>query len=286
MPTPISLAVVIATYNWPRALELVLWGYAAQTDRAFRIYIADDGSGPETAATIARMVKETGLDILHVWHEDRGFRKCEVLNKAILAATEEYLIFTDGDTIPRNDFVAVHRRVAAPGVYSSGMTVRLPEDVSARISPEDVRSGRVTERSWLQQQGVRLGRHVIRFSRNYGLNRLLDWCTTSRRRFRGLNGAAYREDLLTVNGFTNTMAYGGLDAELGDRLDNLRLKHRRVRFRAMTVHLWHARPWREAAVVQANVLKRRAVRRSRRVRTAQGIFELLSAVPRGQSRSP
>ena len=43
---------------------------------------------------------ETGPDIEHVWHEDRGFRKCEILNRAILAASADYLIFTDGDTIP------------------------------------------------------------------------------------------------------------------------------------------------------------------------------------------
>lgn len=269
-----SIAVIIATYNWPRALELVLWGYAVQTDPRFRVIIADDGSGPATAATIARMRQETALDITHVWHEDIGWRKSEILNRAILAAEDDYLIFTDGDTIPRDDFIAVHRRAAARGVYSAGMTIRLPEGISAGIEAEDVLKQRVTDRSWLVEQGMRLGRHAIRFSRSYTTNRWLDWTTTSRRRFRGLNGAAWRDDLLRVNGFDMTMPYGGMDAELGDRLDNLGLKHRRLRFRAMTVHLWHNRPWREDTLVEKNRAYRKVVRESGHVRTPMGISEL------------
>lgn len=274
MPAQPSVDVIIATYNWPRALELVLWGFAAQRDRDFRVIIADDGSGPETRHLIDRLRRETGLEIAHIWHEDRGFRKCEILNRAILASRAEYLIFTDGDTIPRDDFVEVHRRVAERGVYAAGMTVRLPEAISKRITVEDVVRGRVTDRAWLSAHGVQLGRHALRFFRSYWLNRLFDWCTTSRRRFRGLNAAAFREDLLRVNGFNNAMAYGGLDAELGDRLDNLGLRNRRVRFRAMTVHLWHSRPWREAQVVKQNAAERRRIRRKRVVRTPAGIAEL------------
>jgi glycosyltransferase involved in cell wall biosynthesis len=269
-----SIAVIIATYNWPRALELVLWGYAVQQDRRFRVIVADDGSGPETASAIARMREATALDIRHVWHEDRGWRKSEILNRAIVAAEDEYLIFTDGDTIPRDDFVAVHRRVAARGVYAAGMTIRLPEEISARITPEDVLARRVTDRAWLAAQGMRLGRQALRFSRDYDANRWLDWTTTSRRRFRGLNGAAWRDDLLRVNGFDMTMPYGGMDAELGNRLDNLGLRHRRVRFRAMTTHLWHRRPWREDALVAANRAYRDEVRRSHRYWTPCGIAEL------------
>ena len=44
-----------------RDLERVLWGYACQTDRAFELLVADDGSGPETAAAIERVCREAGL---------------------------------------------------------------------------------------------------------------------------------------------------------------------------------------------------------------------------------
>ena len=49
--------------------------------------MADDGSGPETAELFRRVARETGLETLHVWHEDRGFRKTEIVNRAIAASS-------------------------------------------------------------------------------------------------------------------------------------------------------------------------------------------------------
>lgn len=267
-------AVVIATYEWPRALELALWGFAGQTDRAFEVIVADDGSGPETAAVIARLRAEAGLTIHHVWHPDRGFRKSEILNRAIQAADHDYLLFTDGDLIPRDDFVATHRRLARPGRYLAGMTVRLPPAVSEAITPEDVRAGRATDLAWLRARGLRPGRHALRFSRRAWFNALMDRITTTPARWRGGNASAWRADLLAVNGFEMRMGYGGQDAEIGDRLDNLGIRPVRVRFRAPTVHLHHERPWRDAEAMRRNREHRRRVRASGVTRAIEGIAEL------------
>ncbi|MDP9348746.1 MAG: glycosyltransferase, partial [Gemmatimonadota bacterium] len=131
-------SVVLTTYNQPRQLELVLRGYAVQTRRDFQVVVADDGSGEETREVLERLRRETGLDLLHVWHEDRGFRKCTILNRAILAASGDYLVFSDGDCIPRRDFVEAHLRLAEPGRFLSGGYLRLSPAVSARITPADV----------------------------------------------------------------------------------------------------------------------------------------------------
>lgn len=270
-------AVIIATYNWPWALELALWGFALQTDRRFRVVVADDGSGPETADLLERMRGETGLAITHVWHADRGFRKSEILNRAILAAGADYLIFTDGDLIPRDDFVATHHRLARRGRYLAGMTVRLPRAVSARITGEDVRAGHATDLAWLRAQGFRPGRHALRFSRSWRFNTLMDHLTTTPPRWRGGNASAWREDLVAVNGFEMLMGYGGQDAEIGDRLDNLGVRPLRVRFRAPTVHLWHERPWRDEALMQQNRAHRARVRRSGATRAQSGLAELEAA---------
>lgn len=270
-------AVIIATYNWPRALELALWGFAIQTERHFRVVVADDGSGPETRELVDRLRGETGLDIAHVWHEDRGFRKSEILNRAILAADADYLIFTDGDLIPRDDFVATHHRLARRGRYLAGMTVRLPEAISAAITSDDVRAGRATDLRWLRAQGFRPGRHALRFSRSWRFNTVMDHLTTTPPRWRGGNASAWRDDLVAVNGFEMLMGYGGQDAEIGDRLDNFGVRPLRVRFRAPTVHLWHARPWRDEAMMRQNRAHRRSVRGSGATRARQGLAELESA---------
>src|SRR5687768_17180449 len=109
-----KVSVVISTYNSPEWLEKVLWGYEFQTYRNFELVIADDGSGDSTREIIDRFKTQSGLDVIHVWHEDRGFQKSEILNKAIQASKTDYLIFSDGDCIPRKDFVGVHVMNASP----------------------------------------------------------------------------------------------------------------------------------------------------------------------------
>ncbi|MDZ4674666.1 MAG: glycosyltransferase [Gemmatimonadota bacterium] len=272
-------AVIIATYNWPAALELALLGFARQTDRRFRVVVADDGSSPETRATIDRVRSETSIEIGHVWHPDQGFRKSEILNRAIVASPEPYLIFTDGDLIPRDDFVSTHLSLARPGRYLAGMTVRLPEAVSTAITPAVVRAGSATDLGWLRGQGFAPGRHRFRFSRNWRFNSVMDRITTTPARWRGGNASAWREDLLKVDGFDMEMGYGGQDAEIGDRLDNLGLRAVRVRFRAPTVHLWHQRPWRDEEGFRQNTVHRHHVRATGTTRARSGISALMPSAP-------
>jgi glycosyltransferase involved in cell wall biosynthesis len=215
-----NVSVVVTTYNQPRALELVLWGYAAQTVRDFEVVVADDGSSAETAALIQRLRVETGLAIVHVWHEDLGFRKTEILNRAILAASGDYLLFTDGDCIPRADVVAVHQRHAAPGRFLSGGYLKLPAGVTAAITVDDVRTMRVADRGWLRSRGWRAGRHALRLVSSPLLSAALDRVTPTSPTWNGHNSGGWKADVLLVNGYDLDMAYGGLDRALGERLEN------------------------------------------------------------------
>jgi glycosyltransferase involved in cell wall biosynthesis len=269
----VDVAVILSTYNWPRALELSLWGYAVQSYRRLQVVVADDGSGPETAATIDRVRKETGLDIVHVWHEDRGFRKCEILNRAILATEREYLIFSDGDTIPRSDLVERHVRYAEPGCYLAGGYVKLPASVSDRIGVGDVRSGRAVSLRWLRAQGLRPGRRALRFV-PLPLGTILDAVTTTRPDWHGNNASTWREHILAVNGFDMGMGYGGEDAALGERLKNLGIRPKRIRHRAPAVHLHHERPWLDPEEVRRIGGLRRQIRATGDRWTPNGIAQL------------
>ena len=96
-----QVSVIVSTYNQPEWLEKVLWGYNIQSFKEFELIVADDGSGKAMREVLGRLTPRLSYPLKHVWHEDRGFRKCEILNKAILAASTDYLVFTDGDCIPR-----------------------------------------------------------------------------------------------------------------------------------------------------------------------------------------
>jgi glycosyltransferase involved in cell wall biosynthesis len=267
------ISVILSTYNQPRWLELVLWGYAVQSRPDFELIVADDGSDAETRDAIRRVEEETGRPVRHVWHEHRGFRKTELLNWAILESTGEYLIFSDGDCVPRRDFVEVHASRAEPGRFLSGGCLRLASGVSDRVTPEAVRSGDVFRRDWLRQQGWRPGRRALRLA-SPSVGALLDRLTPTRRTWNGHNASTWRDAVLAVNGFDGDMGYGGLDRALGERLRNLGLRGKQIRFRAVCLHLHHERPYVDPTVLRYNREVRRAIRRERRIRARVGIAEL------------
>ena len=131
-----TIGIIISTYNNPIWLEKVLWGYMFQSRPADEIVIADDGSGSDTRTLIEKY--SSLLPIKHVWHEDHGFQKSRILNKAIIASTAEYLIFTDQDCIPRKDFIVTHEKHAEQGYFLSGGYFKLPMNISQLIKVYNV----------------------------------------------------------------------------------------------------------------------------------------------------
>jgi len=268
------ISVILSTYNRPADLERVLWGYASQSDRDFELVVADDGSGPETEEVIRRVGRETGLDPLHVWHEDRGFRKTEILNRAIAATSGDYLLFSDGDCIPRRDLVAVHRALARPGRFIAGGYLKLPAAVSEAITVDDVVSGRFAELGWLRARGWRPGRRALRLTGSPALGAVLDAITPTTAEFHGNNASVWREALVAVNGFEGEMGYGGLDKALGYRLRNLGVRGVQARHRAVCLHLHHDRPYKDPAVLRENRARLERLRRGGETRARRGLAEL------------
>ena len=268
------ISAIVSTYNRPDFLGRVLWGWAMQTRRDFELVIADDGSGPETAALIERMRGETGLDIVHVWHEDRGFRKTEILNRAIVIAQGDLHLFSDGDCIPRADLVATHYELARPGRFLAGGYLKLPAHVSSVIGVDDVKAGRHAELRWLRRQGWRPGRRALRLTKSRGLATLYDALTPTSADFQGNNTSVWKRDLIETNGFEGLMGYGGLDQALGYRLENLGVKGIQARHRAITMHLHHDRPYRKDDVRRRNREIMATIKREKEVRATQGIAEL------------
>lgn len=270
------ISVVVATYERPRELALVLAAYALQDDPNFELVVADDGSGSQTAAAIAE-ARRGGPPIRHVWHSDRGFRKTEILDRAIGRCKGEYLVFTDGDCVPRPDFVSTHRRLARPGRFLSGGYVRLPDDLSAALTPEDVRIGWIWDGTSLLRRGVGARHAALRVLPPGALPTLLDRLTSTGATWNGMNASTWKEAVLAVNGFDLDFQYGGLDREFGQRLENLGLRGAQVRHRAVVLHLDHRRPYRDRAVVARQRVLRRELATSGRTRAVRGIAELPEA---------
>ena len=67
------MSVVVSTYEWPEALDAVLRGLAAQSDPAFEVVVADDGSTSSTEAVVDRWKSVLGERLAHAWQPDEGF---------------------------------------------------------------------------------------------------------------------------------------------------------------------------------------------------------------------
>lgn len=267
-----SIGVVISTYNNPRWLEKTLWGYLYQTHKVDEVVIADDGSREETKQLIDSF--RDRLPIKHVWHEDRGFQKSEILNKALMAAESDYLIFTDQDCIPRKDFVAVHYDNARKGQFISGGYFKMTMEVSETVTQDDVERGDVFKISWLRAHKQPWTFKMTKLVGKEWFAKLMNTVTTAKSSWNGCNASGWRADMLAINGYNEDMHYGGQDREFGERLSNLGLKSIQMRYSAIVMHLDHKRPYKTKESMERNRAIRRETRRKKIIKTPNGIEKL------------
>ena len=268
-------SVIFTTYNHPKWLEKTLWGFSVQSYRDFEIIIADDGSGEETRQVVEKAQAEIDIPIRHLWQEDDGFQKCRILNKAIVEAQGEYLIVTDGDCIPHPDFVKNHVELAEENAFLSGGYFKLPLDVSRKISKQDILDRQATRPSWLRQQGVPFSLKLSKLYSDPFWGGILDALTITRATWNGHSSSTWREIALKTNGFDERMQYGGQDREFGERLMNMGLKNKQVRYRCSCAHLDHGRGYARPESIAKNRKIREQTRKNKITRTEYGIDSAL-----------
>ncbi|RXR31847.1 glycosyltransferase [Flavobacterium piscinae] len=251
-----KLSVIITTYNSEEWLRKVFIGYSIQTDSDFEIVVADDGSTFKTKELIDSFSSKFKNPIVHVWHEDDGFQKPSILNKAILASQSDYLLFTDGDCIPRKDFVATHLKHKEEGYFLSGGYFKLPMSISEKITEQDILTQNCFSISWLKKQGLAFNFKLTKLTHNKWLATFMNWITPTKRSWNGHNSSGFKKDILAVNGFNEAMKYGGLDRELGERMFNNGMLSKQIRYSAICLHLDHKRSY----ATQESIAKNKAIR--------------------------
>jgi len=269
------ISVIVTTYNREDALDASLRALAAQTDRHFEVIVADDGSGPPTAAVLAAWSGRLGRPLAHVRHDDGGFRAAEIRNRAIVASAGGICVFLDGDCIARPDFLAAHRRLAAPGWFVAGNRVLLGRALSERILREGLKPEAWT---WPHWAALRL---------NGEINRALPLLRLPLGPLRRLGGRAWlglrsanlavrREDLVRVDGFDAAFSGWGLeDSDLVIRLIRSGVRRKDGRFSTGVLHLWHPDSDRSRLPENARMLDE--VVAGDRVRAIAGLSGLVQA---------
>lgn len=232
-------SIILTTYNRPDALAATLAGLAAQSDRDFEVLVADDGSRSETATLVKRLANDYSLNLIHIWQADRGFRAGAARNKAALAASGEYLIFLDGDCVPRPDFVAQHRNLAEQGWMVAGNRILLSEALT-----RDVLTTGSPIHHWTIDQWKRvLAKGGINRSaplRRLALGPLRKLQAHRWQRVRTCNLGVWATDFQRINGFDESFeGWGFEDSDLAVRLLNAGVRRKEGAYATGVLHLWH-----------------------------------------------
>ena len=143
-----DMALIVAFYNNIHVLKLTLASIEIQSKKNFIVIICDDGSRSEVVSELHRIIDQSHLPIIHLWHRDIGFRKNRMLNWAIQKSPSEYLVFIDQDCILHPEFLSEHFNNKKENTVLSGRRTDLTLSVSQQLTPEKIKSGFIQKNFW------------------------------------------------------------------------------------------------------------------------------------------
>ncbi|MGN1248044.1 MAG: glycosyltransferase, partial [Paludibacteraceae bacterium] len=98
--------LIVSIYRNVVALEAILHSLHQQTEQDFELILSEDGDD----AVMCRFIDNYHFpwQTQHLTQTDEGWRKNRALNRAIVAAHCDWLIFIDGDCVLHPRFVEMH----------------------------------------------------------------------------------------------------------------------------------------------------------------------------------
>lgn len=244
-----TTTLLITTYNWTNALEIVLMSVENLTLMPDEIIIADDGSTKETEDVIKKWQNKLKTPIIHSWQEDIGFRAAASRNKAIAKATGDYIIMIDGDLILHPNFIKEHIDHCKMNQFTIGTRVLLKEEYSKQLLVKKNITFSIDSNNILANS-----KNIIN---NSFLSKFFSYKTTSYKQARSCNMACFKADLIKVNGFNEDfIGWGREDTELVVRLLNAKIIRKNIKFNTNVLHIFHQESARKMLPVNDLILEK------------------------------
>jgi len=234
-------SIIISVYNNIEALRLILHALSCQTMKNFEIIVSEDGE----STRVREFIKQISRDhpsLIHNTQPDHGFRKNRALNRAILAANSDYLIFIDGDCVPHPRFIASHVQNAAREQVCSGRRAELGPRLSRLLLKQPRLFNTFINPALYSLLTLPA---LLDGAKNYEAGIYSEYLHRHTQHKQpgilGCNFSVYKEDLLRVNGFNEdyTAPAIGEDADLEWRLCQLGVTIKNIKFLAPVYHLFH-----------------------------------------------
>ncbi len=236
MRRPENISVIITTYNSIEYLSRVLAALSVQDCSDFEVIVADDGSTQETTELIEKAAAEYRYPLLHVWHEDNGFRAAAIRNVAVSQSSGDYLVFLDGDCLALENFITKHRYCAEPGYLVRGSRIMLKEAFTKKLLADQNELPN-TLLDWIK---LRLSDNVKRIFPIFGLPYRQYAKAKKWPGVKTCNLGIWRKDFEAVNGFDESyIGWGHEDADIAVRLIRHGIKRKEGRSQVPVIHLWH-----------------------------------------------
>lgn len=226
-----SSSLITPTYNAPKQLNLLLQSVLNQSVLPNEVIIADDGSSEETRKLIEKFQEKFPVSLIHVWHEDKGNQKPAIMNKAIAKSKNDYIIEIDGDIIMHKDFVKDHLTFAQKNQYLFGSRANIQEKFLPRLFSKNIINFTYFSK------GIKKRSRTIRFPFFMFFIKLSNKRSP---KLRGCNMSFWKSDFIRINGFNeNLIGWGIDDSEMIQRLHNIGIKGKRLKFVALAYHIYH-----------------------------------------------
>jgi len=240
-----NCTLVASTYNWPEALELLLLSVLNQSVLPNEVIIADDGSGEDTKNLIENFKKTFPVPLVHIWQEDLKNRKSRIMNKAIAAAKYDYIVEIDGDIILNKHFIEDHLAYAQKGHYLFGSRVNIQE----KLLPELFSKKNIDFNFF--SKGIKKRSRTIRIPFLMNFAKSVDKCS---KKLRGCNMSFWKEDFIKINGYNESIVGWGMeDSEMIQRLHNIGIKGKRLKYTGIVYHIYHKEQSRSNVPVNSEI---------------------------------
>jgi len=261
------VSVVIASFDNTDILELTLASLACQSSDNFQVIIADDGSNEDYAPVLKKWACSFRYGIQHVKHENRGFRKTRILNRAVITSRFERLIFIDMDCLLHRHFIKNHLAYLEKGIVITGRRVDVMKEV-LRSPEEIVRDG--LGLSLFRLFKLRILKKAERIECGFFSPVFYQSANNT---ILGSNFSIFKSDLEAVNGFNEEYIDVGIgeDTDIDFRLKLNGIKVKNLRNKVIQYHIHHHKSSRD---IERNWKILERTKRNHEIRAKRGLAEV------------